>query len=84
MNHTLHINHINVVCVKCIPPHGRANRGSGKPQKIHKPQKWQSCVFGGLCETQKHIVDPFFVYVNHKKHMNHKNDHHVFFMVYMN
>ena len=38
----------------------------------------------GLCEPQKHMVDPFVVYVNHKKHMNHKNVHHVFVVVHMN
>ena len=30
------------------------------------------------------MVDPFMVYVNHKKHMNHKKVHHVFVVVHMN
>ena len=70
MNHTSHINHIFVVHVKCTSSYGGGKRGSCEPQKTHEPQI--------------HMVEPFVVYVNHKKHTNHKWVHHVFFVVHVN
>ena len=84
MNHTSHINHIFVVHVKCTSSYGGGKRGSCEPKKPHEPQMGPPCVFCGSHEPQIHMVDPFVVYVNHKKHMNHKRILHVFFVVHVN
>ena len=66
MNHTSHINHINVVHVKCTPSHGGGRRGLCEPKKTHEPHMSPPCVFCGSHEPENHMVDPFVVYVNHK------------------
>ena len=53
MNHTSHINHINVVHVKCTPSHGGGKCGLCAPQKyIWKGVAPVHVLFGGSHESK--------------------------------
>ena len=77
MNHTSHINHINVVHVKCTSSYGGGKRGSCEPQKTHEPQMGPPCVFVVHVNHKKHMVNLFVVHVVFWVHMNHVCLHHM-------